>query len=98
MVTLAASSTDYNYLEACMRAYIDGSQQTMWISSGTDDFFLSAHYFNRGIYHTDNSGLTCKENNGMMSAYKLFENDPLLFSKLLAFIWRCGETIDGKDG
>ena len=98
MVTLAATSTDYNYLEACMRAYIDGDQQTMWLSSGTEDFFLSAYYFNRDIYHLDNAGLTYKDNKGTMSAYKFFENDPLLFSKSLALVWRCGETIDGKDG
>jgi len=98
MVTLSASSTDYNYLEACMRTYIDGSQQTMWLSSGTEDFFLSAYYFNKGIYHLDNAGMTFKDDKGSMSAYKLFENDPLLFSTSLALVWRCGETRDGKDG
>ena len=98
MVTLAAMSTDYNYLEACMRAYIDGSDQTTWLSSGTEDFFLSAYYFNKGIYHLDNAGLTFKDSKGSMSAYKFFENDPLLFTKSLALVWRCGETINGKDG
>ena len=98
MVTLAAESTDYNYLEACMRAHIDGSDQTTWLSSGTEDFFLSAYYFNKGIYHMDNAGLTFKDSKGSMSAYKFFENDPLLFTKSFTLMWRCGETINGKDG
>lgn len=97
-VTLAANSTDFNYLEACMRAKIDGASNTTWLSSGTEDFFLSAYYFNRGTFHFDNSGLTYINPPGMMSAYKFFENDPLLFTKSLELIWRCGETINGNDG
>ena len=97
-VTLAANSTDYNYLEACMRARIDGATNMTWLSSGTEDFFLSAYYFDKGVYHMDNAGLTFKDNKAAMSAYKFFENDPLLFSKSLELIWRCGETINGPDG
>ena len=97
-VTLAGNSSDYNYLEACFRAVIDGSSSTTFLSSGTEDFFLSAYYFNRGIYHLDNAGLTSKTGKGTMSAYKFFENDPLLFSKSLSLVWRCGETINGADG
>ena len=97
-VTLAARSSDYNYLEACFRAHIDGDTSTTWLSSGTEDFFLSAYYFNRGIYHFDNAGLTSKAGPGTMSAYKFFENDPMLFTKSLQLIWRCGETQGDSDG
>lgn len=97
-VTLAATSTDFNYLEACMRVVIDNSTSTSFLSSGTEDFFLSAYYFNKGLYHFDNSGCTYKGEKGTMSAYKLFENDPLLFSKSLKLSWRCGESRDGQDG
>uniref|UniRef100_A0A1X7UWK7 Uncharacterized protein n=1 Tax=Amphimedon queenslandica TaxID=400682 RepID=A0A1X7UWK7_AMPQE len=97
-VTLSANSTDFNYLEACMRVIIDGSNTTMFLSSGTEDFFLSAYYFDRGLYHLDNSGCTVKEGKGQMSAYKFFENDPLLFSKSLKLSWRCGESRDGQLG
>jgi hypothetical protein len=95
-VTLSTQSKDYNHLEACFRVIIDG--QEMFLSSGTEDFFLSAYYFNKGLYHNENSGLTFKDGKGSMSAYKFFENDPILFSKSLALIWRCGEKIDGVDG
>ena len=97
-VTIAAVSTDYNYLEACVRAKIDNDPTTMFLSSGTEDFFLSAYYFNKGPYHFDNSGLTCKDGKGRMSAYKFFENDPMLFTKSLQLMWRCGETANGDVG
>ena len=97
-ITLATNSSNYYYLEACMRAKIDGAANTTWLSSGTEDFFLSAYYFDNGVYHTQNSGLTYKDNKGTMSAYKFFENDPLLFSKSLQLAWRCGEKRDGVDG
>lgn len=99
-VTLAANSTDFNYLEACFRAVIDGEANTTWLSSGTEDFFLSAYYFNRGTFHMENSGLTYISTNptSVMSAYKFFENDPLLFTKSFQLIWRCGETINTNSG
>ena len=60
--------------------------------------FLSAYYFNKGIFHGDHAGLTCKNFPGQMSAYKFFEDDPVLFSKSLKLIWRCGETTGGENG
>lgn len=95
-VTLSTQSKDYNHLEACFRAIVDDEE--MFLSSGTEDFFLSAYYFNKGLYHNDNSGLTFKDGKGSMSAYKFFENDPMLFSKSLGLMWRCGEKINGADG
>ena len=97
MVTLAANSSDLTYLEACMRVVIDGGD-TLFLSSGTEDFFLSAYYYNKGVYHFENSGLTSKEGVGTMSAYKFFERDPLLFTKSLELTWRCGEVVGGKGG
>ncbi|XP_065179191.1 uncharacterized protein LOC135809705 [Sycon ciliatum] len=96
-VTLHANSTDFTYLEACFRADIDG-KPTQFLSSGTEDFFLSAYYFNKGLFHGDHSGLTCKANPGQMSAYKFFEDDPVLFSKSLKLTWRCGESSQGENG
>ncbi len=95
-VTLSGNSKDFNYLEACFRATMDGDYA--FLSSGTEDFFLSAYYFNKGIYHLDNAGLTSKVGQGIMSAYKFFENDPIIFSKNFSLIWRCGETANGQDG
>ena len=48
------------YLEACMRAVIDGADKPLFLSSGGEDYYLSAYYFNQGEFKTPNSGLTYK--------------------------------------
>ena len=93
-VTLAATSSDFNYLEACYRALIDDADDFQFLSSGTEDFFLSAYYYSGGLFHTDHAGLTFLQNPGTMSAYKFFEDDPVFFQKSFKLIWRCGEVND----
>ena len=56
-VQLDASSTDFNYLEACLRLYSDGSTTPLYLSSGTEDYFLSASYFDEGMFKTPQSGV-----------------------------------------
>ena len=92
MVTLAAKSTDLNYLEGCFRLIGENGTKTQYLSSGTEDFFLSAYYFNKGLYYSDHSGLTYFEKPGTMSAYKLFELDPVIFSGAFNLVWSCGEA------
>ena len=92
-VTLAASSVDFHYLEACFRAVIDDQNDIQYLSSGTEDFFLSGFYYNAGQYHTNDAGLTYKRDPGTMSAYKFFEEDPVLFTKSFKLFWRCGEQF-----
>eukprot|EP00043_Microstomoeca_roanoka_P020127 m.237745 g.237745 ORF g.237745 m.237745 type:complete len:484 (+) comp17113_c1_seq8:62-1513(+) len=60
LVTCQGVSPDYNYLEACFRAYLDGQETPQFLSSGTEDFFLSSYYFKSGLYHEENSGCTAK--------------------------------------
>ena len=88
--TLKANSSDLNFLEACYRVQIDGGE-TQLLSSGTEDFFLSAYYFNQGTFHLPNSGATYIQSPGFVTAYKFFENDPVLFTKSFVLMSRCGE-------
>ena len=60
-------ASQLTYLEACMRVLIDGAAEPMFLSSGGEDYFLSAYYFNEDEFHTPNSGLTLKAG-GNMSA------------------------------
>lgn len=92
MVTLAAQSTDFNYLEGCFRLVGSNGSKTQFLSSGTEDFFLSAYYYNKGLYYSDHAGLTYLEKPGTMSAYKFFELDPVIFNKDLNLVWSCGES------
>ena len=91
MVTIEANSTDQNYLEACVRVKVDGEAGYQFLSSGTEDFFLSAYYFDAGLYHDDDAGCTFHDGKGAISAYKIFEEDPILFTKSFEVVWRCGE-------
>ena len=95
-VTLATESTNFLYLEACFRAMIDNNNKTQYLSSGTEDFFLSAYYYDKGVFHTDDAGLTRKTLPGTMSAYKFFESDPVLFNSDFKLVWRNGEKADNE--
>jgi len=89
MVTIQAESSDLNYLEACFRAYIDNATDPIFLSSGTEDFFLSAFYFNGGIYATSQSGLTHFDTSTTkLSMYKFFWRDPVLFSSAFQLQWK----------
>ena len=97
-VTLEANSSDYLYLEGCFRAKIDDAKEFEWLSSGTEDFFLSAYYFNRGLYHGNDAGCTFFDGKGSVSAYKFFENDPVVYKNNLQLLWRCSETQYVENG
>ncbi len=49
---------DISYLEAIMRAYLNGEQTPTLLSSGLEDYFLGTYYFNRGCYANALAGLT----------------------------------------
>jgi hypothetical protein len=99
-VTLAVESKNLNFLEAMLRAYLDGAKEPLLLSSGTEDYFLGTYYFNRGLYHLPLAGLTHKEEpaNGpsRFSAYRVHDEDPIIFQKGLRLDWRNGEEKDGK--
>ena len=96
MVTLNTESKNFYHQEACFRAIIDNEEDIQYLSSGTEDLFLSAYYFNGGIYHNDQSGLSYKDDPGRLCAYKFFEDDPVLFNQAFSLVWRCGELADNK--
>jgi len=99
-VTLAVASKNFNFLEAVLRAYLDGAREPLLLSSGTEDYFLGTYYFNRGMYHFPIAGLTHKEQDAdgtcRFSAYRFHEDDPIIFQKGLRLAWRNGEEKDGK--
>jgi len=99
-VTLAVASKNFNFLEAVLRAYLDGAKEPLLLSSGTEDYFLGTYYFNRGMYHFPIAGLTHKEQDAdgtcRFSAYRFHEDDPIIFQKGFRLAWRNGEEKDGK--
>jgi hypothetical protein len=100
MWTLVVNSSDRTFLEGCVRCYIDGGPRIL-LSSGTEDYFDSAYYFNAGQYHLPVSGLThLVFNKGYMnttfSAYRFHTMDPIIWQNSFKWVWRNGETVDSK--
>ncbi len=95
--TIIAKSTNLNFMEACVRAYIDGSKAPLWLSSGLEDYFLGTYYFNAGKYQNPLAGLTHFDpSDNSFAAYRFHEDDPVFFHKSFRLTCRCGEEIDGK--
>ncbi|MGO9107742.1 MAG: DUF2961 domain-containing protein [Thermoguttaceae bacterium] len=98
-VTIAGRglSGDISYLEACMRAYVNGSKSPLMLSSGLEDYFLGTYYFNRGRYANALAGLThIDQAKRTFSAYRFHDDDPVFFHKGFRLTCRCGEEIDGQ--
>jgi hypothetical protein len=99
MVTLAARSANLNYLEGCVRMYTGPKQELSLLSSGTEDYFQSAYYFNAGAFHFPEAGLTHDAADGTLSAYKVHERDALFFqSGGFAIVWRNGDMSSTTTG
>jgi hypothetical protein len=98
LVQFDGSGQDFSYLEACVRATLDG--QLMFLSSGMEDYFLSAFYFDEGRYITPNAGLTYMnvQAAGLASrvgAYKTHTRDVIFWKDSMQLIWRYGEQTGG---
>jgi hypothetical protein len=100
--TLAVVSGNMNFLEGCYHAYPDHSQSFPGVitSTGTEDYFDSAFYFNAGQFHFEVSGYTHfkqLENGGVeWSAYRMHEIDPIFFYNGFRFLWRNGDVVDDR--
>ena len=92
---LAGAAPSYGYLEACMRFFPDQQTEPLFLSSGAEDYFLSAYYFNEGQFKTPNSGLTYYDGKGTLSAYKTHDRDPLFFNDGLKMVFRNNEDTTG---
>lgn len=96
-VAMAAKSTNFEFLEAQMRAYMAGAKEPQFLSSGLEDYFLGTYYFNRGVYHLPPAGLTHKDpKDSSFSAYRFHDADPIVFSKGIRLGCRCGEKRGDK--
>ncbi len=92
MVAMAAKSTNLEFMEGQMRAHFGNDPTPQFLSSGLEDYFLGTYYFNRGLYHFDQAGLTHKnEEDHSFSAYRFHDLDPIVFSDRIRLSCRCGE-------
>jgi len=92
-----------NFLEGCYHAYSPYNEKFpgKLLSTGTEDYFDSAWYFDGGEFRLENAGFTHLKQNGdsvEWSAYRFHEQDPLPFSNGFRLIWRNGDTVNPLTG
>ena len=101
--TLSASSSNLAFLEGCYHAYTpyDAPFPGITVSTGTEDYFDSAYYFDGGEFRQENAGLTHffnrdDPNDGLteVSAYRIHEQDSIFFTDGFRFKWQVGDTND----
>ena len=96
-VTIAGKSTNFDFLESCVRAYMGGAKAPLLLSSGMEDYFLGTYYFNSGKYYTPLAGLTHLVPDREFSAYRFHETDPVFFPPAgMRLTIRAGEKIAGE--
>jgi len=100
--TLSIVSGNLNFLEGCYHAYDKHDRQFpgLIVSTGTEDYYDSAYYFNAGEFHFDAAGYThFRQVNSTAvewSAYRVHELDPIFFSSGFLFEWRNGDVNDDR--
>jgi hypothetical protein len=97
-VTLLAESGTAHFLEGEVHATLDGDRVAL--SSGTEDYFLSAQYFDGGEFQFPLSGcnhlsLACLDGIGtcQVAAYRFHDRDPVLFQRSMALHWQVGDPF-----
>lgn len=99
-VTMTAESGNFDYLEAGLRAFPGDTTEPVWLSSGTNDYFLGTNGFRSGLYRLPIAGVTHlgpdkPGSRHRFAAYRLHDEDPLPFTNGLRLLWRNGEERNG---
>lgn len=90
--------TDFGYMEGCVRAYVDGAGEPVFLSSGLEDYFLGSGYFHQNqCYYGPVAGLThIDKKANRFSAYRFHDDDPVVFQNGIKLTLRCGEKIGDR--
>ncbi len=74
------------YLEGDEMVYVDGEKEPSIYGTGTEDYFTSGWYFNRGEYAAPYHGLILKDDSlSRIAAYRLHIPDVVPFTRSLRF-------------
>lgn len=97
------SQKNFNFMEGCFHYYDHGYTDFpgMILSTGMEDYYDSAFYFNGGGFHAPVAGSTHKTqvgNTTQWSGYRFHEMDPIVFTNGMRFQWRNGDVTDAATG
>ncbi len=74
------------YLEGDEMVYVDGEKQPSLYGTGTEDYFTSGWYFNRGEFAAPYHGLIVKDDSlGRIAAYRFHILDAIPFKRSIRF-------------
>ena len=78
---------DISFLEGDEMVYVDGEQEASIRGTGTEDYFTSGWYFNRGTYSAPFHGLIVKDDTALsrIVAYRFHIGDQILFRSSIRF-------------
>jgi hypothetical protein len=83
---LFMSGRSLSFLEGNEMVYVDGSTTPTIEGTGTEDYFSSGWYFDRGLYSAPYHGLVLKEEHpARISAYRWHIEDAIPFAKSIRF-------------
>lgn len=81
------------FLEGDEMVYVDGEAQPSIYGTGTEDYYNSGWYFNRGTYSAPFHGCTIKDDQkGRVCAYRWHILDPIPFQKSIRFTLEHGHA------
>lgn len=89
-----------HYMEGNVEIYLDGEDFPSYQTSGTEEFFMGGVYF-ASLHESSYSGCTRTFNDGsrnpqnLVSAHRLFIDDPITFHRELRIVWHNGEPGQG---
>jgi hypothetical protein len=83
---LFMAGSDVGFLEGNEMVYIDGSEEPVIEGTGTEDYFSSGWYFDRGTYSAPYHGVVIKQQSPVrISAYRWHIEDAIPFSRSIRF-------------
>jgi hypothetical protein len=83
------------FLEGDEMVYIDGETTASIIGTGTEDYFSSGWYYDRGVYSANYHGIPIKDETlGRVSTYRWHIEDAMPFHKSIKFTIEHGHAND----
>lgn len=87
----------WNFLEGNVQILADGAAAPIYESSGTEDYFNNAWYFQTGVIFADQSGCTCYDpSRSTVGAYRFHLDDPIPFDRALQIRWQNGDSDQAR--
>lgn len=91
-MSMQSYNNDIQYLEGDEMVYVDGEKEPSLYGTGTEDYFNSGWYFNRGEYAAPYNGLILKNDSlGRIAAYRFHILDAIPFKKSIRFTIEHGD-------